>query len=200
MSDFPPNPVYNQQWTDPVNNVTYRWTGDVWISAGQGISIEPTIYTFYDDNPAIGPGDRTSAINAILIANNNISDPSEIKSGYQVLCFDGPGPSVNANVPPGGYISDGSIWHLRPTSTAPVTSVFGRIGNVASARGDYALSQLSDVSPTPPTTNNVLRFDGTNWVPSVNLVSLTVTSPIVNMGTPSTPIIGFSISSLPTLP
>ena len=39
----------------------------------------------------------------------------------------------------------------------PVTSVFGRTGAVVAAEGDYSLTQLSDVTITSPTTNQVLK-------------------------------------------
>ena len=48
--------------------------------------------------------------------------------------------------------------------TAPVTSVFGRTGDVVAAEGDYNLGQLGDVTITSPTTNQVLKYNGTAWV------------------------------------
>ena len=48
--------------------------------------------------------------------------------------------------------------------TAPVTSVFGRTGAVIATEGDYNLGQLGDVTITSPTTNQVLKYNGTAWV------------------------------------
>jgi len=48
--------------------------------------------------------------------------------------------------------------------TAPVTSVFGRTGNVVATEGDYNLTQLGDVTITSPTTNQVLKYNGSAWV------------------------------------
>jgi hypothetical protein len=48
--------------------------------------------------------------------------------------------------------------------TAPVTSVFGRTGDVVATEGDYNLSQLGDVTITSPSTNQVLKYNGTAWV------------------------------------
>ena len=48
--------------------------------------------------------------------------------------------------------------------TAPVTSVFGRTGDVVAAEGDYNLTQLGDVTITSPTTNQVLKYNGSGWV------------------------------------
>lgn len=48
--------------------------------------------------------------------------------------------------------------------TAPVTSVFGRTGDVVATEGDYNLGQLGDVTITSPSTNQVLKYNGTAWV------------------------------------
>jgi len=48
--------------------------------------------------------------------------------------------------------------------TAPVTSVFGRTGAVVATEGDYNLGQLGDVTITSPSTNQVLKYNGTAWV------------------------------------
>lgn len=48
--------------------------------------------------------------------------------------------------------------------TAPVSSVFGRTGDVVAAEGDYNLTQLGDVTITSPSTNQVLKYNGSAWV------------------------------------
>ncbi len=48
--------------------------------------------------------------------------------------------------------------------TAPVTSVFGRTGAVVATEGDYNLGQLGDVTITSPSTNQVLKYNGSAWV------------------------------------
>lgn len=48
--------------------------------------------------------------------------------------------------------------------TAPVTSVFGRTGDVVASEGDYNLGQLGDVTITSPSTNQVLKYNGSAWV------------------------------------
>lgn len=45
-----------------------------------------------------------------------------------------------------------------------VTSFNGRTGAVVPATGDYNINQLAGVSISSPTTNQLLRYDGTNWV------------------------------------
>lgn len=70
---------------------------------------------------------------------------------------------------------NGANW-VPGTVAVPVQSVHGRTGAVVSAEGDYDLDELGDVdlTSTPPTTNDVLQYDGTNWVPGT--VSAAVTS------------------------
>ena len=59
-----------------------------------------------------------------------------------------------------------------------VDSVFGRTGAVIGAEGDYSLDQLGDVdlTTTPPTTGEVLQYDGSEWVPGT--VSASVPDPL----------------------
>ena len=61
---------------------------------------------------------------------------------------------------------DGSAW-VPSAVTAGVTSVFGRSGAVVATEGDYDLDELGDVdlTTTAPVTDDVLKYDGTNWVP-----------------------------------
>lgn len=51
--------------------------------------------------------------------------------------------------------------------TSDVTSVFSRTGAVVAADGDYTLDQIAtvDLTTTAPITDDVLTYDGTNWVP-----------------------------------
>jgi hypothetical protein len=55
-----------------------------------------------------------------------------------------------------------------PTGAYPfpnaVNSVFGRVGLIVAAEGDYNLTQLGDVTITSPTNNQVLKYNGTQWV------------------------------------
>lgn len=64
---------------------------------------------------------------------------------------------------------DGANWVPVAASTiGGVTSVFGRTGAVTATEGDYDLDELGDVdlTTTAPVTNDVLQYDGTNWVPA----------------------------------
>jgi hypothetical protein len=57
--------------------------------------------------------------------------------------------------------------------TAPVTSVFGRTGDVVAAEGDYNLNQLGDVTITTATNGQVLKYNGTAWVNAADASGLT---------------------------
>ncbi|MFN8371192.1 MAG: hypothetical protein U0T83_11290 [Bacteriovoracaceae bacterium] len=60
-----------------------------------------------------------------------------------------------------------------------VISVFGRTGAVTATEADYVLGKMGDVDFTSatPTTNQYLKFNGTNWVPGT--ISTTESDPNV---------------------
>lgn len=67
-----------------------------------------------------------------------------------------PGQNVSLLVNDAGYLT---------AATAPgVNSFNGRSGTVVPAGNDYSLNLLSDVTITTPTTNQILSYNGTNWV------------------------------------
>jgi hypothetical protein len=78
-----------------------------------------------------------------------------------------------------------------PQYIGGVTSVFGRTGAVVATEGDYSLTQLSDVTITSPTTNQVLKYNGTTWINDTDANTGTVTS--VGLSAPT----GFSVSGSP---
>jgi ribosomal protein L31 len=49
-------------------------------------------------------------------------------------------------------------------NTDAVTSVFGRTGPITATEGDYSLTQLSDVTVATPSSGQLLRNNGTQWV------------------------------------
>lgn len=86
------------------------------------------------------------------------------------------------------YNSDDSIWQ-KISNSKDVISVYGRTGKVSAKEGDYNLDKLSDVNvtTTPPVTNDVLKYNGTTWVPGA--VTTTEADPTVQ---------AFAKASLPT--
>jgi hypothetical protein len=65
-------------------------------------------------------------------------------------------------------VYNGTDWTYVPGSPGAVTSVFGRLGAVVATEGDYDLDQLGDVdlTSTPPVNNDVLQYNGSEWVPA----------------------------------
>ncbi len=58
-------------------------------------------------------------------------------------------------------------------ATGAVGSVFARKGDVVAEEGDYLIDQLGDVDTTtdPPAPEEMMKWDGTNWVPSESVDS-----------------------------
>lgn len=82
--------------------------------------------------------------------------------------------AVNLNV--GDWIVySGSAWQKIDNSTV-ITSVFGRAGAVAALEGDYNLGMMGDVNTTGAVLNNVLKYNGTTWVPGTVTAGGTVSS------------------------
>lgn len=75
----------------------------------------------------------------------------------------------------GDWISyNGTSWDKIANSTT-ITSVFGRTGVVVATKGDYDLNKLTDVdlTTTPPVNGNILKYNGTKWIPGANTVAET---------------------------
>lgn len=121
-----------------------------------------------------------------------------IQNGYELDELHG----VQITTPTNGqvlkYDSTSGLW-INAADSAPVSSVFGRTGAVVATEGDYSLTQLSDVTLTSPTTNQVLKYNGTTWVNSsdadtgiTSLNSLTALTQTFAVGTSGS---DFNISS-----
>lgn len=59
-------------------------------------------------------------------------------------------------------VNEGSFDQIDNSSA--IINVFGRTGAITAQKGDYNLNHLGDVLITSPATNQVLMFNGTNWV------------------------------------
>lgn len=68
-------------------------------------------------------------------------------------------------------VSNGSAYQKIDNSTT-ITNIFGRTGAVTANEGDYNLNLLSDVDlSTAPTSGQVLKFNGIQWVASTDNTS-----------------------------
>ena len=91
----------------------------------------------------------------------------------------------------GDWISySGDEWQ-KIANARTVLSVFGRTGNITARKGDYDLSNLTDVDFTSrtPVAGDVLKFVGGKW--SASASALTETDPTVS---------AFAKAALPTCP
>ncbi len=79
----------------------------------------------------------------------------------------------------------------RIDNSQTIANVFGRTGAVIATKGDYVLNKMGDVdlTSTLPSTGNVLKFDGANWVPGIvsaggggTVTGVTSTAPIASSG------------------
>lgn len=72
----------------------------------------------------------------------------------------------------------------------PVTSVFGRTGSITATAGDYTIGQIGGIVLTSPATNQLLQYNGTNWVnvniPAVTSVDVSVPTGLAVSGNPIT--------------
>ena len=66
--------------------------------------------------------------------------------------------------PTTGYLYKTTISDLKTLTGAGVVSFNGRYGSVVPVEGDYSLTQLGDVIITTATNNDVLKYNGSNWV------------------------------------
>lgn len=93
-------------------------------------------------------------------------------------------------------------------NSTSIISVFGRVTSAITAvKGDYRLTQMYDVNltSTPPVNGEVLKFNGTEWVPAPMNVSgvgtvtnVTASAPIVVTTGSSTPVISLSQANTTT--
>ncbi|MFN8370110.1 MAG: hypothetical protein U0T83_05740 [Bacteriovoracaceae bacterium] len=87
---------------------------------------------------------------------------------------------ASGNYAVGDWIVYNGTTFEKVSNSNTVTSVFGRTGAVTANEADYILGKMGDVDFTSatPTTNQYLKFNGTNWVPA-SVASTTETDPNV---------------------
>ncbi len=162
-----------------------RWFGLIWNRVGA--STGDTIYDALDN------AQSTAASEAQLFATR-----AELEQALQGAILQiieqikdtQPDPaalmSERAQIPYEQYPEDIPLAGILQATydSAPVQSVFGRIGYITAIEGDYNLTQLGDVTITAPGSNEVLKYNGTTWVNStVPAGGLSGVVPIANGGT-----------------
>ncbi len=98
----------------------------------------------------------------------------------------------------------GGATYDKISNSNTITNVFGRTGAVVATKGDYTLTKMADVdlTTTPPSTGEVLKYDGTNWVPGTvaaggggTVTTVSGTAPISVSNGSSTPVISIPAAS-----
>ncbi|MDO9183403.1 MAG: hypothetical protein Q7U04_13395, partial [Bacteriovorax sp.] len=93
---------------------------------------------------------------------------------------------------------NGSTFDRIINSTPSIVTVFGRVGAITGAKNDYSLTKMSDVDllSATPSSGDVLKFDGTNWVPGIisgggggTISNVTSTAPLVVTNGTTAPVI-----------
>lgn len=142
---------------------TIAWNGTAWVpatlgSGGGGVNYLGQ-YNASTNTPDISSGVYQNGDFYIV----NVAGSSDLGSGVVSMSL-------------GDWILyDGANWDVLP-NVNNVTSVFGRTGVVVAQANDYTWNQINKTSSSigdiadvdlssPPSINDVLMFNGTNWVP-----------------------------------
>ncbi|MGZ3790207.1 MAG: beta strand repeat-containing protein [Bacteriovorax sp.] len=89
----------------------------------------------------------------------------------------------------------------RINNSTVIANVFGRTGAITATKGDYILTKMGDVDLTtsPPIMGDVLKYNGTNWVPGTvsaggggTVTTVSGTAPITVATGTSTPVVSIS--------
>ena len=140
---------------------------------------DATIPAFTSTNAGLVGGSGGGTANYLRADGTWSAPPGDATNlGYTASATDGTVTSSNgtdATVPlvtgtDAGLMAPGDKTKLDGIQTGAevnaVDSVFGRTGAVVATEGDYSLDQLGDVdlTTTPPTTGQILTYDGAGWV------------------------------------
>ena len=140
---------------------------------------DATIPAFTSTNAGLVGGSGGGTVNYLRADGTWSAPPGDATDlGYTASATDGTVTSSNgtdATVPlvtgtNAGLMAPGDKTKLDGIQAGAevnaVDSVFGRTGTVVATEGDYSLDQLGDVdlTTTPPTTGQILTYDGAGWV------------------------------------
>lgn len=119
----------------------------------EGLKDQDAVYTFNSRQGTVLPIEGDYSLN--LLSDVIVNTPTT----NQVLQYNGTN-WVNATAP-----------------ATTVSSVFGRTGTITAAEGDYSLTQLSDVTISSPTLNQLLVYNGSIWTnTSLSILTTTIYS------------------------
>lgn len=159
-------PIYDDKENRIMNSTWVRWFNDIYgrvggasgaviydnaVNAQALASLEPQLFAIRAELEAQLTGVLLSIIEQVQEQTFDISGlVSDIT------------PEPPSIPPPDDFYHAGIIQQA--LDGANVQSVFGRTGAVVATEGDYTLTQLGDVTITAPSSSEILRYNGTNWV------------------------------------
>lgn len=139
--------------------------GDCDFTAGEGANVEADQTTFFNQTstPATETDDNTFRVDAVKIKLNG---PIEFKDDVRQTFNPGTnnaGINVGSLAGDPGSPSNGDVWYDSSANelTARINGANVALG-AAGAAGD--LDDLTDVVITSPSTDEVLKYNGSNWV------------------------------------
>ena len=171
-------------WVAGVNSVDGRsgvvTLDDLYATSAQGILADS----------ALQSGDNVSALtNDAGYITSAVAAPIDTVFGRtgDVVALDGDyGLDLLGDVDLTGLLPaqvleyNGTAWRPIPTPAGggggAILSVFGRTGTVIALEGDYDFTDLGDVDTTGVVDTNILKYNGTTWVPAAAPVI-----PVVNV-------------------
>jgi hypothetical protein len=107
----------------------------------------------------------------------------------------------------GDWIVFNGMTYDQISNSNTITNVFGRTGVITATEADYNLDKMSDVDlqTAPPLTGDILKYNGTKWVPGVvsagsggTVTNVTASGPISVTSGASTPAISISQANTTT--
>lgn len=150
-----------------VSGITYSWNGESWTAAGSGATAtDLTVFSAVNASPAGGGS---------LAYNSNTGDftftPPNLStymtpsnggagSGYDADLLDGQQGSYYTNA---SNLSNGTLASARLSGTYNI-DISGTAASASAA--SFGINGLSDVTITAASTNQVLTYNGSQWINS----------------------------------
>ena len=116
----------------PTNGQVLTWLGTANGGAGAYVPVTPGAISVYsipnNDGGITTGGPATTDLNAGLIAAGAITTSADLNTGDSCIVTDSGNANTSANVPPGSYTWDGSVWLLSPSGGG--ANLLGDLTNV----------------------------------------------------------------------